>query len=151
MADIVSSEIRSRMMSWICSRDIIPEKVVRSAVHRMSFRFRLYCRYIPVRPDIVLPQHRKTIFVHGCFWHCHAGCRLASAPSNNTEYWMENFSANVTRDQRATHEFQKLGWNVLVVWECEAREPQWSGEALSTFLCGSAVTASEAHITAPCC
>jgi DNA mismatch endonuclease, patch repair protein len=121
MADIMSPEKRSVVMSRIRSRNTKPEMAVRSALHRMGVRFRLHRKDLPGRPDIVLPRYRTVVFVHGCFWHQHAGCRLASKPSSNTEYWLEKLRRNQERFTEHAAALAESGWRVAVIWECETR------------------------------
>lgn len=113
---------RSRVMSRIRGYDTSPEKQVRSFLHRAGFRFRLHVPDLPGSPDIVLPGRRTVIFVHGCFWHRHPGCQKAYMPKSNVRFWTEKFSANVARDRRKEKELRRLGWRVLVVWECSLSE-----------------------------
>lgn len=108
-------------MARIRSKNTRPELVVRSTLHRMGYRFRLHCAKLPGKPDVVLPRHRKVILVHGCFWHQHRGCKLASRPSSNTEYWLAKLDSNVRRDRQNRRKLRALGWKVLVVWECQTR------------------------------
>ena len=117
MADVVDRATRSRMMSGIRGRDTKPEKQVRSFLHRAGLRFRLHAS-LPGKPDLVFPKHGAVVFVHGCFWHRHAGCRYATTPSSNVDFWQAKFDANVARDKRVTRHLRKAGWRVLVVWEC---------------------------------
>lgn len=119
MADIVSKAVRSRMMSNIRGKHTKPELAVRSHLHRAGFRFALHRSDLPGRPDIVLPKYRAVVFVHGCFWHRHAGCRFAYTPKTNTEFWMEKISGNVARDLKTEAALMELGWRVLTIWECE--------------------------------
>jgi DNA mismatch endonuclease, patch repair protein len=118
MADIVDSATRSRMMKGIGSRDTRPEIALRSALHRRGLRFRLHVKGLPGKPDLVLPHFRAVIFVHGCFWHRHAGCRYASAPATRDEFWQAKFGGNIARDARNRAALLALGWRVAVVWEC---------------------------------
>ena len=106
-------------MSRIKSKDTTPERIVRSFLHRNGFRFRLHVKDLPGKPDIVLPKYKTVIEVRGCYWHRHEGCKDATTPSTNTEFWQKKFAENVARDKRTEHELKKLGWNVIVVWECE--------------------------------
>lgn len=101
-----------------------PELAVRRLLHRMGLRFRLHTKALPGSPDIVLPKRRTVIFVHGCFWHRHPGCQYASTPKSRNEYWLPKFAANVERDSRKTAQLERLGWKVLVVWECEAKRAE---------------------------
>jgi DNA mismatch endonuclease (patch repair protein) len=119
MSDPLSPEHRSWLMSRIRSEDTKPEWVLRSGLHRLGFRFRLRDKAIPGRPDLVLPKYGAVVFVHGCFWHQHRRCRAASVPKSNTAFWEEKFARNLARDRRNRRELRKLGWRVLVVWECE--------------------------------
>lgn len=100
-----------------------PEIVVRRALHALGLRFRLHRRDLPGSPDIVLPRFRTVVFVHGCFWHRHPGCRYASIPKTRQEYWLPKFKANVERDAKKEAQLCELGWRVLVIWECETRKP----------------------------
>ncbi|WP_371331999.1 very short patch repair endonuclease [Bosea sp. BIWAKO-01] len=126
--------VRSRIMRSIRQKDTKPELVVRRAVHAMGFRFRLHRRDLPGSPDLVLPRLRKVIFVHGCFWHQHAGCRSATRPRTRTSYWHPKLDGNVARDARALVDLKMLGWNALVLWECELRDPTVLQTRLLDFL-----------------
>jgi len=106
-------------MSRIRGRDTGPEKTVRSVLHRLGYRFRLQRRDLPGCPDIVLPRHRTVIFVHGCFWHRHPGCKYAYEPKSRRLFWQRKFRRNVERDEDARERLIVLGWRVLVIWECE--------------------------------
>jgi len=113
------------MMSGIRSRNTKPELVVRSWLHRNGYRFRLHRKDVPGGPDIVLPKHRIAVFVHGCFWHRHEGCKLSYTPKSNTERWETKFRDNVQRDRRAVAALADGGWDVVVIWECEVRNGQF--------------------------
>lgn len=113
---------RSALMARIRSKDTSPEKTVRRLVHRMGFRYRLYRRDLPGTPDLVFPRLRKVILVHGCFWHRHVGCKLATVPKTRPGFWQAKFDSNVRRDAKATDELQAQGWEILTVWECETRK-----------------------------
>ena len=119
MIDIVDSKRRSEIMARIRGRDTAPELAVRRIAHRMGLRFRLHRKDLPGRPDLVFPKHRLVVFVHGCFWHRHEGCRRASTPKSNISFWVEKFAANVDRDARHEAALRALGWRVLVIWQCE--------------------------------
>lgn len=106
-------------MSRIRSEDTKPEWILRCALHRLGFRFRLRDKRIPGRPDLVFPKYGAAMFVHGCLWHRHRKCRQASTPKTNSAFWEEKFARNVARDRRNRAELKKLGWRVRVVWECE--------------------------------
>lgn len=120
--DKVSPEKRSWTMAQVKGRNTGPEKVVRSLLHRMGYRFRLQRADLPGKPDIVLPKYRMVIFVHGCFWHRHADCKRATTPATNIAYWDRKFERNVTRDAQNKTALKNGDWNVLVVWECELKD-----------------------------
>lgn len=134
MPDRFSPEDRSRLMSRVKGRDTKPELVVRKTLHAMGYRFRLQRRDLPGRPDIVLPRHRKAIFVHGCFWHGHPDCPRAKRPASNTDFWNQKLSRNIERDMRNLSDLERLGWQVLTVWECETRKPDFLRRKLEEFL-----------------
>ena len=134
MTDVHTREVRRANMAAVRSRDTKPERIVRRVVHGMRFRFRLHGRHLPGSPDLVLPRHRKVIFVHGCFWHKH-DCRAGrSTPATRTEFWESKRDANVARDAKATAALTARGWDVLVVWECWTREMSSLTERLGGFL-----------------
>lgn len=115
---------RSAQMSRIRSANTRPELVVRKALHSKGFRFRLHRKDLPGNPDIVLPRYRAAVFIHGCFWHQHPGCRLASWPKSRTEYWGPKLRRNVERDVQAARQLQEHGWRPIIVWECDTRSPE---------------------------
>jgi DNA mismatch endonuclease (patch repair protein) len=119
MTDTFDKETRSRIMSSIRSKDTKPEVLVRSELHRMGYRFRIHRRDLPGTPDIVLPRFKTIIFVHGCFWHSHKGCKYAVNPKSNTEYWTAKLQRNRARDADNVTRLEEAGWSVLTVWECE--------------------------------
>ncbi|MBF6025350.1 very short patch repair endonuclease [Lysobacter niastensis] len=121
MADVVSPEVRSRMMASIRSRNTKPEMLVRRFLHRLGFRYRLSPRDLPGRPDLALPRHKVAVFVHGCFWHGHHGCRFATVPATRTDFWVAKIAANKVRDHANEEKLRDLGWRVAVVWECALR------------------------------
>lgn len=121
MADIVDKETRSRIMSGIRGKNTKPELVVRSFLHRAGLRFRLHTK-MPGKPDLVFPKYRTAVFVHGCFWHRHKGCRFATTPASNAVFWQEKFDANVQRDALVKYALRKLGWKVRVIWACQLQE-----------------------------
>ena len=121
MVDVVSKALRSKIMSSIRGRDTRPELTVRRYLHGYGFRYRLHVRSLPGSPDIVLPRYRTVIFVHGCFWHRHEGCRLAATPATNPEFWLEKLSANIARDQRNLQTLLQDDWRVIIIWECGIR------------------------------
>jgi DNA mismatch endonuclease, patch repair protein len=113
---------RSALMSRIRSSGTGPELVVRRLLHARGLRFRLHRKDLPGSPDIILPRYRLAIFVHGCFWHQHPGCRLASKPKSRNEYWDPKLATNVERDARAAAALQNMGWRVETIWECDVRQ-----------------------------
>ena len=121
MVDSLTSERRSWNMSRIRGRNTGPELRLRSLLHRAGFRFRLHAKQLPGSPDIVLPKYRTVVFVHGCFWHRHPGCRNATMPSTRREFWREKFDGNVSRDLRNQAALVAAGWTVLTIWECELK------------------------------
>lgn len=122
MTDIVDKQARSRMMAGIKSKDTKPELLVRHYLHRAGFRFRLHSKQLPGKPDIVLPKYRAAVFVHGCFWHSHQGCKYAYQPRTRTEFWEQKFHRNVERDQEVRRALLHDGWRVMIVWECGLRK-----------------------------
>ncbi|MDQ3635534.1 MAG: DNA mismatch endonuclease Vsr [Acidobacteriota bacterium] len=134
MADNLTAEQRKRNMTAIKSRHTKPEKIVRSIIHRMGFRFRLHDKKLPGKPDIVLPRHKKIILVHGCFWHMHDCKRGNVTPKTNTEYWQKKRFKNVERDRQNLTAYKKEGWKVLTVWECEIKDLDKLKNKLLNFL-----------------
>jgi DNA mismatch endonuclease (patch repair protein) len=122
MADRIAPDARSRNMARIRGRDTVPELCVRSVLHGMGFRFRLHRRDLPGTPDVVLPRHRVALFVHGCFWHRHPGCRGTTDPKTRPEFWQAKFAANMARDVDMGTALESAGWRVVVIWECETRD-----------------------------
>jgi DNA mismatch endonuclease (patch repair protein) len=110
------------MMAGIGGRDTQPEHAVRRYLHAAGLRFRLHDRRLPGRPDLLFPTRKTVVFVHGCFWHRHTGCRYATTPATRPEFWQRKFSSNVVRDRRVAELLRSMGWRVLVVWECETRD-----------------------------
>ncbi len=134
LMDIIDKEARSRLMGRIRGKDSKPEMVVRRIAHRLGFRFRLHRRDLPGSPDLVFPARRKVVFVHGCYWHRHHGCRLAYEPKSNVEFWADKFTANVARDRKALEDLRDQGWDTLVVWECEANDSEFVASRLLAHL-----------------
>lgn len=122
MADTVPTNVRSRMMSSIRSGDTQPEMKLRRALHSRGFRYRLHDPMLPGKPDLVFARHRAVLFVHGCFWHRHVGCRYATMPSSNVEFWRNKFEKNIARDKVSVHSLRAKGWRVGIVWECLLRK-----------------------------
>ena len=134
MVDRISREHRSWNMSRIRSRDTNPELTVRSVLHRLGYRFRLHKPTLPGKPDIVLPKHHAVLLVHGCFWHRHPRCQFAYSPKSNQAFWMTKFSQNIARDVRNKRALRKMGWRVLVIWECQTTDSITLARRLQRFL-----------------
>ena len=122
MTDHLSKEHRSWNMSRIRAENTKPEVVVRSLLHRMGYRFRICVKNLPGKPDIVLKKYKTVIFVHGCFWHRHEGCKRCTTPSTNKKYWTDKFQKNIIHDKRVEQKLKELGWQVIVIWECELKK-----------------------------
>ena len=141
--DIVDKQTRSRMMAGIRGKDTKPELALRRALHARGFRYRLHAKHVRGRPDLVFPKHHAVVFMHGCFWHRHNGCRYTSTPSTRPEFWQAKFEANVARDATVRAALLESGWRVATVWECALRKPDKvaaSAEFLSVWLMSSEVT-----------
>lgn len=123
MADIVDKATRSRMMAGIRCKDTEPEMVLRRALHARGFRYRLHGKDIPGRPDLILAKYRAVVFVHGCFWHRHGGCRFATTPTSRSTFWTAKFEANRKRDKDVQCLLASKGWRVATIWGCALRNP----------------------------
>ena len=132
--DPPTSPERSALMSKIRGKNTGPELYVRRLLHHHGYRFRLYAQDLPGRPDIVFRRHRKVIFIHGCFWHCHEGCNQASIPKVRREFWKKKFEANRRRDVASLSALAEQGWKTLVVWECETAKKEELLKRLVRFL-----------------
>ncbi len=121
MADVLTPEQRSYNMSRIRNRDTKPEEMVRKYLFSHGFRYRKNDTGLPGKPDIVLPKYKTVIFVNGCFWHKHEGCKYFVWPKDNKEFWKEKITRNVTRDQENYNKLQDMGWNIIIIWECELK------------------------------
>lgn len=122
--DIVDKPTRSRMMSSIKGANTAPERALRRALHGLGLRFRLHGKLLPGKPDIVSRRYGALIFVHGCFWHRHKGCRFATTPKTRADFWGAKFDGNVRRDAKVRDDALRLGWRVATVWECSLRKPE---------------------------
>lgn len=125
MADKISKAKRSRIMSQVNSKHTKPERLVRSLLHHLGYRFTINGpknKRLPGRPDIVLPKHKAIVFVHGCFWHRHQNCKLATLPKSNVAYWKNKFERNVQRDRDTTRALKQDGWQVIIIWECQLKK-----------------------------
>ncbi len=134
MTDVLTTDQRRRCMSAIKGKDTKPELVVRSTAHRLGYRFRLHRRDLPGKPDLVFPAREMIVFVHGCFWHQHPHCRYATRPATRKEFWAEKLDGNRQRDRRVQTELRQIGWDVLVIWECQTRDPITLAGRLLRFL-----------------
>lgn len=126
MVDVVSRAKRSSMMSGIKSVDTKPEIIVRRHLHALGIRFRLRRNIEGVKPDVVVPKWRACIFVHGCFWHRHTNCKLASSPKSNIEFWNNKFLKNIERDRRNIETLMSEDWRIGVIWECSVRSKKFT-------------------------
>lgn len=132
-----ATPVRSRKsaeMAKVRTRDTAPEMAVRSVLHRAGHRFKLHDRRLPGTPDIVLPRHRLAIFVHGCFWHGHTGCKRSKLPASRIEFWREKIARNAARDVEAVRRLQSMGWRTLTLWSCELRDRAAIATALTPCL-----------------
>jgi len=134
MADNLSAERRSENMRRIRSRDTSPEMAVRRLLHGLGYRYRLHLKDLPGKPDLVFPKRGCIVMVHGCFWHGHPGCRESRMPSSNQEYWVEKLERNYARDRAHLRTLKRLGWRVMVVWECETKSIGTIRSKLTRFL-----------------
>lgn len=121
--DKINAQERSKVMAQVKGKNTGPEKRVRSLLHKNGFRFRLHRKDLPGAPDIVLAKKKTVIFVHGCFWHRHPGCKRASMPASNVDYWNSKFARNQARDADNQSRLTSLGWRVIIIWECELKDP----------------------------
>lgn len=122
MIGIMASLVTTKRMKAVRTKNTHPEVVVRKILHSIGLRFRLNRKDLPGSPDVVLPKHETIIFIHGCYWHRHPGCRYATTPKTNQAFWLPKFQRNVERDARKEDALRALGWRVLIVWECETRD-----------------------------
>lgn len=136
MGDRLTKQERSDHMRRIRKTDTKPELIVCSAAHRLGYRFRLHRRDLPGTPDLVFPRLHKIIFVHGCFWHQHSGCRLDRLPQSRPEYWLPKLARNRERDEEAVSALTAGGWSVLVIWECEVADLATVRSRIDRFLAG---------------
>ena len=130
MADNVNKEVRSYNMSRIKGKDTKPEMLVRRYLHNHGFRYRLHVKKLPGTPDIVLPKYKTVIFVHGCFWHGHEGCKKSSLPKTRAEWWREKIKKNIINDANSVEALQQQGWRVIILWQCQMKE-QWAEDLVA--------------------
>jgi DNA mismatch endonuclease (patch repair protein) len=121
MADVHNKQTRSYNMSRIKDKNTKPEMLVRKFLHANGFRYRLHVRNLPGKPDIVLPKYNTVIFVHGCFWHGHKGCKYFTVPKTRTEWWLHKINGNIKNDNKAVKTLKKQGWKVIYLWQCNLR------------------------------
>lgn len=126
MSDTLTKEKRSELMSHIRSTNTKPEVALRHALWRQGFRYRMNLKGLPGSPDIVLPKHRTAVFVHGCFWHGHKGCKEFTVPKTNTEFWVKKIKRNQERDQEVWRQLEAEGWSVVIVWECDLAKAKFN-------------------------
>ena len=117
--DRIPAKTRSRLMASVRAKDTKPEVLVRKVLRRLGVKFRIHERGLAGSPDIILPGSLTAIFVHGCFWHRHKGCKKTTTPRTNRDYWLAKFAKNRERDSKAQHTLQMMGWKVLTIWECQ--------------------------------
>lgn len=122
--DVHDKATRSKNMAAIRGKDTKPELVIRKGLHKAGFRYRLHDKKLPGKPDLVFPKYKTVLFIHGCFWHQHKGCRYAAVPKTNTKFWEQKFSGNIKRDKQHTETLEQQGWRVLVIWECELKSQE---------------------------
>ncbi|MDH4571115.1 very short patch repair endonuclease [Salinicola acroporae] len=134
MTDTLTPSERSERMSRVRGKDTKPEMRLRRMVHAMGFRYRLHAKYLPGKPDLVFPSRRAVVFMHGCFWHRHEGCKLARMPKSRVSFWREKLEANRQRDRRNQLRLQEMGWRVLIVWECQLSTPEDTARRVRDFL-----------------
>lgn len=134
MVDRITPEARSRNMARVRGKDTGPEMRVRRVLHALGYRFRIHVPDLPGKPDLVFTRRRKVVFVHGCFWHRHPGCRRAAMPASRTEFWERKFRLNRARDETALRELAGRGWETLTVWECQTEDPANLTRRLVAFL-----------------
>lgn len=134
--DPLTPQARSAQMARVKHSDTKPEMNARRAAHRLGYRFRLHRRDLPGTPDMVFPKLRKIIMVNGCFWHQHEGCRRARLPKSRPEYWLPKLARNKERDEQVIHTLNALGWDVLTLWECQAKNVDAACGTIAPFLSG---------------
>ena len=133
MTDVLSKEQRKRCMSHVRGKDTKPEVMVRQFLFAQGFRYRLYRKDLPGKPDIVLPKYKTVIFINGCFWHGHSGCKYATIPEANHDFWLAKISGNIERDKTNYAKLYELGWKVVEIWQCELK-PKFREQTLNNLL-----------------
>jgi len=132
--DPLTQKARSDLMRRVKGKNTKPELAVRRLIHGLGYRYRLHDRRLPGSPDLVFRSRRKAIFVHGCFWHGHPGCKLATVPKTRTEFWTEKIEGNRNRDERALTNLQREGWETMVIWQCETKDVPALAKRIVEFL-----------------
>ena len=132
--DHLTKSKRSENMSRIKNKNTTPEIAVRKTLHSMGYRYRLHSASVYGKPDIVIKTKRKAVFVHGCFWHRHNNCNLATKPKTNTSYWEKKFQTNIARDKKVQERLDKENWKFLIIWECEIKDKTELKKKLSKFM-----------------
>ena len=132
--DTVSSKQRSKNMAAIRSKNTLPEKLVRSALFKEGLRYRLHVKTLPGTPDIVFKKFKLVIDVRGCFWHGHANCKYSSTPKSNVSYWTKKLERNAIRDKRNSSQLKTMKYNQFIIWECEAKNPQFLVRKIKTIV-----------------
>ena len=122
------------MMALVKSKGTAPEMLVRRTLHKLGYRYRLHRSDLPGRPDLVFPSRRKVIFVNGCFWHQHSGCKRSTVPASNRDFWLKKLQGNLIRDAKNVAKLHSNRWDVETVWECELQNPEVVGRRLAEFL-----------------
>lgn len=134
MADTLTPKERSERMARVLGKGTKPEMNLRRLVHGMGFRYRLHSKALPGKPDMVFPGRKAVIFMHGCFWHRHPGCKLARMPKSRIDFWKEKLEANSQRDLQNQERLRNMGWRVLVIWECQLRDTNEISRIVREFL-----------------
>jgi DNA mismatch endonuclease (patch repair protein) len=142
--DKITTAQRSANMSKIHAKNTKPEMAVRRLLHRLGYRFRIHSSFLPGKPDIYFTGRNLAIFVHGCFWHQHAGCKHAVLPKTRTEFWIPKLRGNQERDRQNIEQLDAMGWKTLVIWECETKRAEELGSRVIGTL-GSTKYMVEAH------
>lgn len=132
MADVHEPDVRSYNMSQVKGKDTEPEMIVRKFLHANGFRYRLHVKDLAGKPDLVFPKYNTVIFVHGCFWHLHEGCKYSEIPKTRTEFWKKKLYKNKKRDKKNIKKLEEMGWNVIVIWECELKKENRNETLLTT-------------------
>jgi DNA mismatch endonuclease (patch repair protein) len=134
MPDVFNKEQRSHIMAKVLGKNTSPERAVRKLLFELGYRYRVHQKNLPGKPDIVFPKKRKAIFVHGCFWHQHPGCKAADRPSSNSDYWDKKLNRNVERDKKNLSDLRLINWDIIIIWECQVKRKEDLTRTLVGFL-----------------